>query len=82
MIKYTCKVKQETEKMNGVNETMDEDYVLAKDIDGCVNCPLYENVCCGDWTSDGAGYFVDPPCAGWEPEEEVYRSMYDFPDFY
>lgn len=56
---------------------MDDDVVLAKDIDDCSNCPLYKHDCVGGWTSDGGGNPIEPPCTSWNDDDEIYEGMYD-----
>ena len=51
--------------------------MLAKDIDDCDNCPLRANDCVGGWTSGGDGLPVEPPCASWNGETEIYEGMYE-----
>jgi hypothetical protein len=50
---------------------------LAKDVDSCETCPLYNKDCIGEWTSDGGGNPVEPPCTSWVPNTRVYAGMYD-----
>jgi hypothetical protein len=50
---------------------------LAKDINDCVECPLYKKDCKGGWTSDGKGAPVEPPCMSWDDDKLVYEGMYD-----
>jgi hypothetical protein len=49
----------------------------AKDIKGCDNCPLYKNDCKGGWSSDGRGTPVEPPCTGWDDDNDIYEGMYE-----
>lgn len=49
--------------------------VLAKDIDDCSKCPLYESECPGGWTSDGAGNPIEPPCTSWNDDDEIWDGM-------
>jgi hypothetical protein len=55
-----------------------DDIILAKDIDDCSNCPLYEYDCSGGWTSGGGGTPIEPPCCSWNGDEEIYEGMYDY----
>lgn len=55
---------------------MDE-VVLAKDINGCENCPLCGNDCPGGYTSGPGGTPIEPPCCSWSEDTEVYEGMYD-----
>lgn len=49
-------------RLEEIDKDLDENgVVLAKDIDDCSNCPLYESECHG-LTSDGAGNPIEPPC--------------------
>ena len=48
----------------------------AKDITDCSECPLYENDCKGGMTSNGCGEPIEPPCCGWNEEDEITESMY------
>lgn len=57
--------------------SVDDDVVLAKDIDGCESCPLYKHDCIGGWTSDGNGNPIEPPCTSWNDEDEIYEGMYE-----
>jgi hypothetical protein len=57
---------------------MSDDIILAKDIDDCSNCPLYEHDCSGGWTSGGGGIPIEPPCCSWNGEEEIYEGMYEY----
>jgi hypothetical protein len=50
---------------------------LAKDINDCVECPLYKKDCKGGRTSDGKGAPVEPPCMSWDDDKLVYEGMYD-----
>ncbi len=52
-----------------------DDIVLAKDIDDCSKCPLYESECPGGWTSDGAGNPIEPPCTSWNDDDEIWDGM-------
>ena len=56
---------------------MDDEIKLAKDIDDCSNCPLYQNDCAGGWTSGGGGTPIEPPCCSWNGNDEIYKGMYD-----
>ena len=55
---------------------MEDNIMLAKDIEDCENCPLWEKDCHG-YTSDGQGNPVEPPCCSWNDEDEIYERMYD-----
>lgn len=46
--------------------------ILAKDITDCSDCPLYQNTCQGRPTADSNGNIVEPPCAEWTDDTEVY----------
>ena len=52
----------------------------AKDIHDCNECPLYENECSGGWTSGAGGTPIEPPCCGWNDDDEIYDGMYDYDD--
>lgn len=55
----------------------DEDrVVLAKDITGCENCPLYGKDCARNGSTP-SGMSIDPPCASWKETDEIYAGMYD-----
>ena len=55
---------------------MSEDtIVLAKDITGCDDCPIFEKDCPGGVTGTPNGY-SEPPCTSWTDETEVYEGMY------
>lgn len=42
------------------------------DIEDCSECPLKdEGLCPGGWTSGAGGTPIEPPCAGWDGEEDV-----------
>ncbi len=42
------------------------------DIEDCSECPLKdEGFCSGGWTSGTGGTPIEPPCAGWDGEEDV-----------
>lgn len=55
--------------------------VLAKDIDDCSKCPLYENECPGGWTSGAGGNPIEPPCCSWNEDTKVYEGMYPEIDY-
>lgn len=48
----------------------------ASEIEDCSDCPLYQTDCPGGWTSDGTGQPVEPPCTGWNDDDEIYEGMY------
>ena len=52
-----------------------EEYVLAKDINSCEECPLYKSECPGGWTSDPGGTPIEPPCCNWNDDDEIYDGM-------
>lgn len=52
------------------------DVVLAKNIDSCDNCPLYQNDCPGNWTTGSTGVPIEPPCSFWNDDDEIYENMY------
>ena len=54
---------------------MSEKYILAKDIHGCEDCPLYESECLGGWTSGAGGEPIEPPCCNWNDDDEIYDGM-------
>lgn len=42
------------------------------DIEDCSECPLKDKeLCPGGWTSGAGGIPIEPPCAGWDGEEDV-----------
>ena len=42
------------------------------DIEDCSECPLKdEGLCPGGWTSGAGGIPIEPPCAGWDGDEDV-----------
>ena len=42
------------------------------EIEDCDECPLKdEGLCPGGWTSGADGTPIEPPCAGWDGEEDV-----------
>lgn len=42
------------------------------DIEDCSECPLKdEGLCPGGWTSGAGGTPIEPPCAGWDGEEDL-----------
>ena len=51
------------------------DYILAKDIHECEDCPLYKSECEGGWTSDARGRPIEPPCYGWNDDDKIYDGM-------
>ena len=53
-----------------------EEIVKAEDIEECDSCPLFGNDCPGGWTSGGGGVPIEPPCASWNGDEEIYEGMY------
>lgn len=55
---------------------MSDEIKLAKDIDDCSNCPLYQHDCTGGWTS-GNGEPVEPPCCSWNENDKIYKGMYE-----
>lgn len=57
------------------NMENEDSVVLAKDIDDCSKCPLYESECPGGWTSDGSGNPIEPPCTSWNDDDEIWDGM-------
>lgn len=42
------------------------------EIEDCDECPIRdEGICPGGWTSGAGGDPIEPPCAGWDGEEDV-----------
>lgn len=56
---------------------MEDEVIYARDIDDCSNCPLCGKDCPGGWTSSPSGNPIEPPCASWNGDEEIYEGMYD-----
>ena len=63
------------EQPNTSSDENEDGVVLAKDIDDCLKCPLYESECPGGWTSDGAGNPIEPPCTSWNEDDEIWDGM-------
>ncbi len=62
-------------RLEEIDKDLDENgVVLAKDIDDCSNCPLYESECHG-LTSNGAGNPIEPPCTFWNDDDEIWDGM-------
>lgn len=62
-------------RLEEIDKDLDENgVVLAKDIDDCSNCPLYESECHG-LTSNGAGNPIEPPCTSWNDDDEIWGGM-------
>lgn len=49
----------------------------AKDIETCDDCPIYGEVCPGGAKASPSGAPIDPPCVGWDDEQQVTEDMYD-----
>lgn len=63
-------------RLEEIDKDLDKNgVVLAKDIDDCSNCPLYESECPGGWTSNGAGNPIEPPCTSWNDDDEIWDGM-------
>lgn len=56
---------------------MEDEVIYARDIDDCSSCPLCGKDCPGGWTSSPSGNPIEPPCASWNGDEEIYEGMYD-----
>lgn len=54
---------------------MESDFVFAKDISECGECPL-EGKDCKGVVSTPNGY-MEPPCTSWKSDTKVYEGMYD-----
>lgn len=52
--------------------------MLAKEIDDCSVCPLYQKDCPGGWTGGAGGIPIEPPCCSWSDDTEVYKGMYEY----
>lgn len=52
--------------------------MLYKELDNCDECPLYNELCSGGWTSGYGGTPIEPPCTCWNDEDdldEIYNNM-------
>lgn len=84
MIEYTCKEKERIkiksrEKKKGMTD-MKYEYILAKNIRSCDECPLCSNYCSSLLKCGKVRSYTDLPCENWKPDEKIHKGMYDFPD--
>jgi hypothetical protein len=56
---------------------LDNEIILAKEIEDCSACPLYGYDCVGGYTTNGCGTPIEPPCCSWNGDEEIIRGMYE-----